>query len=110
MSESSGESTATQQSVSDAQEVPQLHIDTTVAQQSKVLPEQLASVLAPLFEQPPEDPPKDLPEDSNPDPIIMTTNPPSNGGEPCVVCPLVSLMEIGVEATLSGMSSGDTSC
>ena len=70
LSESSRESTATQQSFSDAQETPELHIDTTVTSQEEVPPIQTTSVLTPLFTQGPEDPPENL----NPDLSMMITN------------------------------------
>ena len=72
-SSSSGESTATQQSFSDALETPALQVDTAITIQEEP-PEQPA--LAPLFAEPPEDPP----EDPNPNPTAMTTSAPINGG------------------------------
>ena len=67
---------ATQQSFSDAQEVPTLYVDTTVTSQRSTPPEQPELNPTPLFTQPPEDPPENL----NPDPVVMMTNLPPNGG------------------------------
>lgn len=69
-SESSGESTATQQSFTDTQETPALQINTSVlhAPPDNSAPEQ-------LFAPPQEDP------HENPDRASMTTNPPVNGRE-----------------------------
>lgn len=75
LSLSSGESTATQQSFSDAREMPALHVNTAVTIQEDP-PEQPTLPQVSLFAEPLKDPP----ENPNPDPIVMTANPPPNRG------------------------------
>ena len=75
-SELSRESITTQQSFSNAWEVPELHVNTAVASQEAPLEQPTLAPSASLFTQPLKDPLKDL----NPDPIIMTMKPPLNGG------------------------------